>query len=114
MAAAHDTHHGSTKHYWIIGAILAVVTAVEVFMAWPGTVYDFHNPDPTAFIILMVSLVVMMVVKGLFVVASFMHLKGDATVFKLLFIVPFALAVSYIIAILAIFSYGAGVPGIAG
>lgn len=114
MAAAHDSHNGSTKTYWIIGAILAVVTAIEVYAAWPGTIYDFHAPDPTAHAILLALLVILMVVKGVFVAAAFMHLKGDPTVFKLLFIVPFFLAVSYIVAILAIFAYGSGIPGIAG
>jgi hypothetical protein len=114
MAAAHDSHDGSTKHYWIIGAFLAVVTAIEVYVALPGSIYDYRAPDPTAHAILLALLVILMVLKGVFVAAAFMHLRGDPTVFKLLFIVPFFMAVSYIIAILAIFSYGTGIPGIAG
>ena len=113
MATTHDTHEeGSTRIYWIIGAILAVVTIVEVIIALPGVIYSPEHPDPTAVAILVPVLMVLSLIKGSMVVMFFMHLKGDARVYQLLFIAPLLLATSMISVFLVLF--WSGHVGIAG
>jgi cytochrome c oxidase subunit 4 len=111
MATTEVSHEGSTRIYWIIGAILAVITIVEVVVAYPGVIYSPENPDPTAVFILVPLLLVLSVVKGSMVVMFFMHLKGDARVFKFLFIAPFVIATSMIAVFLALFSGHVGIGG---
>ena len=60
---------------------------------------------------LLIILMVMMVVKGAAVVMFFMHLRGDANVFKFLFIAPLLMATSMLIAFLALFSGHVGIGG---
>jgi len=112
MTTAHASHEGSTRIYWMIGAILTVITIVEVIIALPGVIYSPENPDLTAQLILVPILMVLSVAKGSMVVMFFMHLKGDARVFKFLFIVPFTLAASMISVFLVLF--WSGHVGIAG
>jgi hypothetical protein len=46
MAATHDGAHSSTRTYWTVGVILAIVTAIEVVAALPGVIYDpAHRVD---------------------------------------------------------------------
>ena len=113
MAEAHtaQSHSGSTRFYWIIAAVLAVITILEVIVSLDGVLVDQHNPDPTSQGLLLVLLLVMAVVKGAGVVMFFMHLRGDARVFQLLFIAPFALASSMIAVFLALFSNYVGIGG---
>ena len=104
MAESHSTHSHSesTRFYWIVAAVLAVITIVEVVVTLiPGI------PHLLLFIILML----LAVVKGAGVVMFFMHLRGDARVFQLLFIAPFALATSMIVVFLALFSNYVGIGG---
>ena len=104
MAESHSahSHSESTRFYWIVAAALAVITIVEVLVTLiPGM------PHLLLFIILMV----LSVIKGASVVMFFMHLRGDARVFQLLFIAPFALASSMIIVFLALFSNYVGIGG---
>ncbi|MBS1966486.1 MAG: cytochrome C oxidase subunit IV family protein, partial [Chloroflexi bacterium SZAS-1] len=77
MADNHNQEH-SPRFYLIVGAALAVITVAEVLVTF--------LPMP-AFLLLAI-LLVMMVVKGAAVVMFFMHLRGDANVFKFLFIAP--------------------------
>jgi cytochrome c oxidase subunit 4 len=112
MVTTHDSHEGSTRFYWIIGAILAVITIVEVIVALPGVLYSPESPDLTMQYVLVALLFVLAIAKGTMVVMFFMHLKGDARVFQLLFIVPFTLAVSMIAIFLVLF--WPGHVGIAG
>lgn len=63
----HDEHHPTEKQYWVIFAVLAVLTAVEV--AW-----SFLGLSGLA---LVVPLVVMMLVKFALVAGVFMHLYFD-------------------------------------
>jgi len=51
------------------------------------------------------------VIKGAGVVMFFMHLRGDARVYQLLFIAPLTLASSMILVFLAIFSNYVGIGG---
>jgi cytochrome c oxidase subunit 4 len=69
--------HPSPKLYWLIAFILAVVTAVEVAIAY----IDKFEP------ILVPSLLVLGAVKFGIVVAFFMHLKFDRPIFRSLFLV---------------------------
>jgi caa(3)-type oxidase subunit IV len=104
MAESHaaHSHSESTRFYWIVAAVLTVITIVEVVVTLiPGM------PHLLLFIILMI----LSLIKGASVVMFFMHLRGDARVFQLLFIVPFAIASSMIVAFLAIFSNYVGIAG---
>ncbi|KAB8139612.1 cytochrome C oxidase subunit IV family protein [Chloroflexia bacterium SDU3-3] len=102
--AAHgeEAHEDHTGLYWLVAAILAIVTIVEVF--WP-----FIGLGHTAVI---GGLIALMVLKGTMVVMWFMHMKGDRNIFKFVFLAPFTLAVLFVLAFLALFS--GTHPGIAG
>ena len=104
MAESHsaDAHSESTRFYWMVAAVLAVITIVEVLVTLiPGISH----------LLLFIILMLLAVVKGAGVVMFFMHLRGDARVFQLLFIAPFALATSMIVIFLAIFSNFVGIGG---
>lgn len=89
----HEDHtEHSTRFYWIIGAILAVVTAVEV------AVTLIHIPHP----ILIGVLLVLSVFKGACVVMYYMHMKGDKRPYQLIFLFPFALAVIFVLAMMTV------------
>ena len=94
-------HPESTRLYWIIGAVLAIITVVEVAVTFLGL------PDFVLFAILMV----LSVIKGAGVIMYFMHLKGDARVFKFLLVTPFLLAVSMVLIFIALFSGHVGIAG---
>ncbi len=111
MATTQVSHGESTRQYWMIGAILAVITIVEVAVSLPGVIYSPEDPDITGQLILVPILLVLSVVKGSMVVMFFMHLKGDARAFKLLFIAPVFLAGSMILVVLALFSRHVGIAG---
>jgi cytochrome c oxidase subunit IV len=113
MAEAHtaQSHSSSTRFYWMVAAVLAVITILEVVVSLNGVLVDQENPDPTSQVILLVLLLVMAAVKGAGVVMFFMHLRGDARVFQVLFIAPFALASSMIVVFLALFSNFVGIGG---
>lgn len=68
----HDEHgdHPTEKQYWVIFAILAVVTAVEVAWSYLGL----------SGVALWLPLVIMMVGKFVAVAAYFMHLKFDLSI----------------------------------
>jgi cytochrome c oxidase subunit 4 len=69
--------HPSPKLYWLIALILALVTAVEVAIAY------IEQLGP----VLVPSLLVLGAVKFGIVVAFFMHLKFDRPIFRSLFLV---------------------------
>ena len=108
----HETHEEAARFYWTIGAILAVITIVEVIIAWPNLFYSADNPSLTTRLIVVPILIVLSLAKGSMVVMFFMHLKGDARVFQLLFIAPFLLATSMMAVFLTLF--WSGHVGIAG
>src|SRR5689334_5668311 len=111
MTTTEVSHGASTRIYWTIGAILAVITIVEVVIAFPGVIYSPENPDPTAVYILVPLLLALSVAKGSMVVMFFMHLKGDASIFKFLFIVPFMFASLMLLVFLGLFSGHVGLGG---
>jgi cytochrome c oxidase subunit IV len=56
-------------------------------------------------------LFILSIAKGAGVVMYFMHLRGDARIFQLVFIVPFTLAVTLCLGFLTIFSHHVGIAG---
>ena len=68
----HDDHgdHPTEKAYWVVFAILAAFTAVEI--AWSYTGLDG--------VALVLPLVLMMIVKFVLVAGIFMHLKYDLSI----------------------------------
>ena len=111
--ATQETHsEGSTRFYWTIGAILAVITIAEVIIALPGVIYTPGESGFTAELIVVLLMLAMMFAKGSMVVMFFMHLKGDARVYQMLFIAPFLLAVSMVAVFLVLFLPGhVGIAG---
>lgn len=103
MAEKHtDGHAESTpRFYLIVGAVLALITVAEVLVTFIGL------PQ----LVLLALLLVMMVVKGAAVVMFFMHLRGDANVFKFLFIAPLLMATTMLLAFQALFSGHVGIGG---
>jgi cytochrome c oxidase subunit 4 len=96
---AHDQAHGghafSDKQYIQVAAILAFITALEIYASyadWLGA----------AFIPL---LIFMMVVKFAMVVLFFMHLKFDNKIFSWLFYSGLFLAVGVYVATLLTFKF---------
>jgi caa(3)-type oxidase subunit IV len=99
--AAHESH--GTKFYWIIGAILAVVTALEV-----GVFLVQASMSEGVFLVILLTLAL---IKGAGVIAFFMHLRGDAKIFQFVFLVPLLFAFTFCIAMLKLFSNHVGIAG---
>ncbi len=76
MATATETHHPTIKTYWIVGAVLAVVTAIEIGISY----VEFLGPVQG------VLLVTLGLVKFVTVVAVFMHLRYDIRGYRVLFL----------------------------
>jgi len=76
MATATETHHPSTKTYWIVGAFLAFVTAVEIAVSYT----EFLGPVQAPL------LIALGLVKFITVVAVFMHLRYDIRGYRALFL----------------------------
>lgn len=98
---SHESH--STKSYWIIGGILAVVTALEVAVFLIESSFS-----ATMFLVVLLGLAVL---KGAGVIAFFMHLRGDAKIFQFVFLVPLLFAVTLCLGMLKLFSYHEGIAG---
>ncbi len=92
--AGHEAHHPGPRQYVMIGVILFVLTVVEV-----AVVYMSLGPW------LLPILMVLMTVKFALVVLFFMHLKFDNKLFSTLFTAPLLIAVSIVLALIALFSY---------
>lgn len=103
MAENHNDEHTThtPRFYLIVGAVLAVITVAEVLVTFV----------PMPQILLLVILLVMMVVKGAAVLMFFMHLRGDANVFKFLFIAPLLVATTMLLAFQVLFSGHVGIGG---
>jgi caa(3)-type oxidase subunit IV len=106
--ATHDQHaeahaeHG-TRFYWMVGAILAVITTIEVAI--------FLVKDAIGHELFLAILFILSIAKGAGVVMFFMHLRGDARIFQLVFIVPLTFALTLCLAFLTIFSHHVGIAG---
>jgi cytochrome c oxidase subunit IV len=88
-----DQPHATSKFYWIIGIILAILTAVEV------AVFYVEALAP----VLIPILVVLSIAKFVLVVQYFMHLKWDHAVFGRVFWAPLFLAVLVVIGMILLF-----------
>jgi cytochrome c oxidase subunit 4 len=95
----HDGGHGhkepTDKQYVFIALLLAVLTAIEIAATEVG-------PDGSLLIFALISL---MIVKFLFVVAFFMHLRFDSRLFSLVFYIGLGFAVVLYSAVLATFHF---------
>jgi cytochrome c oxidase subunit 4 len=97
---AHQRHKEPTdRQYIFIALFLAVLTALEIAATETGVL---EGP------LLIVALVALMVVKFLFVILYFMHLRFDSRLFSMVFYIGLALAVVLYIAMLATFHFFTG------
>ena len=88
----HHGSHASPGFYWAIGAILTVITAVEVAVVYVPAL------DPV-----LVPVLVLSAAKFILVVMFFMHLKFDSKIYTGLFISGMALATFMMVALIVLF-----------
>lgn len=95
MAANHqvEEHHPGWQEYVKIGAILAIITAVEVAIVYIEALEG----------VLLPILLTLSVAKFVLVVAYFMHLKFDNKFFAWLFGSGLVLAIGVVLALMAMF-----------
>ena len=103
--AATDTelheHHPSDAKYWKVGALLGVLTLLEV------STY-FVTDDPYSHDLkwlLIGGLLVLMVLKFVTIVSYFMHVKFDSKLFRNVFVGGLLLAVGVYLAVLTSFEF---------
>jgi len=94
-AGAPSEGHATVKTYWIVAAVLAIITAIELTALYMPGLPNW---------LLVGSLLVMSVVKFALVVGFFMHLRYDSPVFRSMFIGPLIIAICIILALMALFS----------
>jgi cytochrome c oxidase subunit 4/cytochrome o ubiquinol oxidase operon protein cyoD len=102
---AHEAHSHSNRIYWVMFVILAVLTAVEV------AIFELNKNGIVPKTLEVILLLILSFGKGIIVVMYYMHLKGDAGVFKFLFVVPFLMASGMLLSFLLIFSQHVGIAG---
>ena len=90
---AHSANHPGPRQYIRIAIILAILTGLEVAIFYWNT-----NPALMTFILLGLS-----AAKFTIVVAYFMHLKFDNSLFTALFVFPMIVMVSIMVVLLALF-----------
>lgn len=97
-AGGHGEHHEhpSDRQYVKIALILGVLTALEVFTYFESV----HNLGDAA---LYVILIVLMILKFIYVVAWFMHLKFDSVLFRRVFVAGVVLALGVYLVMLTAF-----------
>jgi cytochrome c oxidase subunit 4 len=93
-AAGHE--HPSDRQYVKIALILGALTALEVATYFESV----HNLNDAA---LYVILIVLMVMKFVYVVAWFMHLKFDSVLFQRIFVAGVVLALGVYLVMLTAF-----------
>jgi cytochrome c oxidase subunit 4 len=108
--AGHSEEHGAHTHpsdrfYWIVAGVLAVVTALEVGL------FIVNEQHLIAKWLEVALLLILSTIKGAAVVMFFMHLKGDAGIFKFVFLVPLAFATTLLLSFMALFSEHVGIAG---
>ncbi len=97
-AQAHEQHgggHASTGFYWMIAAILTVITAAEVAIFYIEVLSSVLVP----------ILLVMSTVKFAIVIMFFMHLKSDSKVFSGLFLAGLSVAVFVVVMMTILYQY---------
>ena len=95
-AHAGEHEHPSDRQYVKIALILGGLTALEVFTYFESV----HNLGDAA---IYVILIVLMVLKFIYVVAWFMHLKFDSVLFKRIFVAGVVLALGVYLVMLTAF-----------
>ena len=103
--AATDTelheHHPSDAKYWKVGALLGVLTLLEV-----GTYFITDDPySHDLKWLLLVGLLVLMVAKFITIIGYFMHLKFDNKLFRNVFVSGLVLAVAVYLVVLTTFVF---------
>ena len=94
-------HHPSDAKYWKVGAILAVITGLEV-----GTYFITDDPYSHELAPLLIgSLIVMMIAKFVTIIGYFMHLKFDNKLFRNVFVSGLVLAVGVYLIVLTTMIY---------
>jgi cytochrome c oxidase subunit 4 len=94
-AATPSSGHASVKTYWIVAAVLTIITAIEL-----AALYVPGLPNP----VLVIGLLLMSAAKFILVVGFFMHLRYDSPVFRSMFVGPLLIAIGIILALMALFS----------
>jgi cytochrome c oxidase subunit IV len=94
---AHDAHgaHPTARTYFIVGAVLTVITIVEV--------WAYYIPTLVASTFFIPMLLILSAVKFVTVVAFYMHLKYDHKLFRALFTGPFLVAALTLIGLMFLF-----------
>ena len=94
---AHDVHHAhpTAGTYFIVGAVLTVITIVEV--------WAYYIPSLVASTFFVPMLLVLSAVKFATVVMFYMHLKYDHKLFRALFTGPFIVAALTLIGLMFLF-----------
>ena len=101
QAHAPDAHHGNKFHLFVqVAMILAVITGVEIIAVYL----------PFAKWILVTALCVLSVVKFMFVIFYFMHLRWDKPFCTILFFIGLVLSVATVWALIALFQAEASLP----
>lgn len=90
----HDVHtHPGWKTYVVIGAILTVITAVEVAIFYIPAMRPVLTP----------ILLALSAAKFTIVVMFYMHLKFDSRLFSTVFVTPLILAIAVVISLVILF-----------
>ena len=93
MGEHSDQIHVTNRTYVLIAVVLAILTAIEVM------VFYLEAMAP----VLLTTLLVLMIVKFALVAMFFMHLKFDSRILSVVFAWGIFIAVSIILALLAVF-----------
>jgi cytochrome c oxidase subunit 4 len=93
----HDSQgaHASVRFYWMIGIVLAIITAVEVAV--------FYIPALGA--VLVPVLLVLSAAKFALVVMFFMHLRFDSLVLTGVFLAGLVLAALLVVSLIILYHY---------
>ena len=94
-----EVAHPPIRTYLVVGAVLAVITAVEITMFYITWLARFLVP----------ALIMLSAAKFSLVVMFFMHLRFDSRIFAGLFVGPLGIAIAIVVALMALF--GAFVMG---
>lgn len=94
MTATQHAHHPTQRQYWIVGFILAVITAVEIAASYIDALGGWVVP----------ILIGLGVAKFAIVARWFMHLKFDKPLYSQFFIIGLVLALSLFTVVL--FTFG--------
>lgn len=89
-----EHHEGTPRTYWLIALLLAVLTAIEVAVTYVEVLQPVEVP----------LLIILGVIKFAIVIMVFMHLKYDAPLFRMLFLIGVFGAVVLYMVVLATFN----------